>query len=304
MNDLAASRTALITSLMRARHTRLDPDPVLDDPWGDRLVPESAIAEIHGAALTRLSADERAAAGATPRAVIDEFVRKSSVYSNVILRSRYAEDALREAVARGITQYVLIGAGFDSFVLRRPDYARDLQIFELDHPATQGLKRRRIAENGVVLPDSVHFVAADLARESLGSALERSVFRANELTFFSWLGVTVYLTRDANLAALRGIATSAPSRSEVVFTYMDERAFDPAVQSEGFRQLLKSVAASGEPFLSGFDPGALGDDLRACGLALAQDLDGPQLVERYGLSDSPVFRSSTASHIALAVVDR
>jgi methyltransferase (TIGR00027 family) len=164
---------------MRAAHTRLDPHPLINDPWGDRLVPESARIEIEDAALLR-----------------------SRAYPNVITRTRYAEDALEAAVSRGIRQYVLIGAGFDSFALRRPAFSADLQIFEIDFPATQTLKIQRIKECGMSLPDSVHFIAADLSQESVAAALARSSFEPDRLTFFSWLGVTMYLTREANLATM------------------------------------------------------------------------------------------------------
>ena len=224
----AASRTAIATSLMRAAHTRLDPAPLIEDPWGEVLIPDAALT--------------------------DEALLRSRAYPNVITRTRYAEDALQAAVARGVRQYVLIGAGFDSFALRRPPFAADLQIFEIDFPPTQSLKLERITACGIALPDSVHFIAADLAEESVAAALARSPFQAGQLTFFSWLGVTMYLTRAANMATLKSIASCAPARSELVFTYFDERLFQ--ARSEAFRELEKKVAAIGEPFLSGFEPAA------------------------------------------------
>src|SRR4029077_1585779 len=106
---LAASRTAIATSLMRAAHTRLDPEPLIEDPWGDLLIPESARELIRSAALARLDGDARKKALASPHSILDESLLRSRAYPNVITRSRYAEDALRAAVARGIRQYVLIG---------------------------------------------------------------------------------------------------------------------------------------------------------------------------------------------------
>jgi len=95
----------------------------------------------------------------------------------------------------------LIGAGFDSFALRRPAFSKDVEIFEIDHPATQTLKLERIKECGIPLPRSVHFIAANLASESLEAVLDRSPFRRGEPAFFSWLGVMPFLTREANLAS-------------------------------------------------------------------------------------------------------
>jgi methyltransferase (TIGR00027 family) len=218
----------------------------------------------------------------------------------VITRSRYAEDALQAAVSKGVRQYVLIGAGFDSFSLRLPKFSGDLQIFEIDFPVTQELKIGRIAACGITLPETVHFIAADLSRESVAAALERSPFESNRLTFFSWLGVTMYLTRDANLATLRSIASCSPAGSEVVFTYLDQRVFQ--AQSESFRELEQRVAALGEPFLSGFRPAELAAILATCGLDLVEDLSGSEAAARYEWGGEHALGRSMFSHIALSRV--
>jgi methyltransferase (TIGR00027 family) len=301
MENLAASRTALATSLMRAAHTRLDPNPLINDPWGDRLVPESARDMFRKAALAGMDADALKRAMSSPDSIIDESLRRSRAYANVIIRTRFAEDALQLAVAQGVRQYVLIGAGFDSFALRRPVYAADLQIFEIDFPATQSLKLARISECGVTLPDSVHFIATDLSQETVGAALSRSPFRSQELTFFSWLGVTMYLTREANLATLKAIASCAPAGSELVFTYLDERLF--RAQSESFRDMEKRVAAMGEPFLSGFNPETLARELEDCGLLLLEDLHGSEVAAKYRRMGENDLGQSAFSHIALTRIN-
>jgi methyltransferase (TIGR00027 family) len=276
MDNSIASRTALSTSLMRALHTRADPHPLINDPWGDKLVPESVRLELDDAAL-----------------------RRSPAYENVVTRTRYAEDSLQAAVDRGVRQYVLIGAGFDSFVLRRPAYAAELDIFEVDHPATQGLKIKRINELGISLPESVHFIAADLSVESVAAALARSSFRSDQPAFFSWLGVTMYLSREANLATLKSIARCAHAGSELVFTYVDEKLLNS--NSEAFRALQERVTSMGEPFLSGFDPNTLAATVSACGLRLIEDLASDDVAKRYGRLESRSGRSNF-SHMALARV--
>lgn len=268
---------------MRAAHTRLDPHPLIEDPWGDRLVPEAV---------------KRALASSD--ANLDEALLRSRSYPNVIMRTRFAEDALKAAVDRGVRQYVLIGAGFDSFALRLPAFAANLQIFEIDFPATQRLKLERIAACGMAVPDSVHFIAADLSQESVAGALARSAFETNRLSFFSWLGVTMYLTREANLATFRSIASCSPAASEVVFTYLDEQVFQ--AQSESFRELEQRVAALGEPFLSGFHPAQLAANLGACGLDLVEDLDGSAAAARYDPRGERRLGQSMSSHMALARV--
>lgn len=300
MDEFKASRTALATSLMRAAHTRLDPNPLIDDPWGDRLVPDSARDLFRESALARMGLDAREKALASPESIVDESLLRSRAYANVVTRTRYAEDALQRAVAKGIAQYVLIGAGFDSFALRLPAFAANLKIFEIDFPATQGLKLQRIRECALSLPDSVHFIAADLSQESVQQALARSAYRSDRLTFFSWLGVTMYLTREANFATFKSIAACAPAGSELVFTYFDERLFH--LPSESFREMERRVASIGEPFLSGFNPAMLAQNLADCGLTLLEDLDGFGVAARYERTGEKSLGQSTFSHMALARV--
>jgi methyltransferase (TIGR00027 family) len=300
MENLAASRTALATSLMRAAHTRLDPNPLIEDPWGDRLVPEAARNLLRQAALSRLQGDALKTALDSPDSAFDQAMLQNRSYPNVVTRTRYAEDALKNAVEAGAEQYVLIGAGFDSFALRRPLFADALQIFEIDFPATQFLKIERIASCGVSLPDSVHFVAADLARVSVAEALARASFDPSKLTFFSWLGVTMYLTREANIATLTSLASCSPAGSAVVFTYLDEALFQ--AQPDSFRELQARVASIGEPFLSGFNPPSLAAILAGCGLSLIEDLDGDGIARRYDSDGAHGLGQSAFSHIALARV--
>lgn len=303
MNPLDASRTALATSLMRALHSRHDPAPLLDDDWGDRLVPDTVRAALCQRVLDRMPSTVRAKAAATPGAILEQSLRANAAYAAVITRARYAEDALKAAVERGVTQYVVVGAGFDSFAYRRPSWAADLTVFEIDHPATQTMKRQRLAECGVDVSASVEFISADLSAEPLGSALARSSFQPTRSTFFSWLGVTIYLTEEANLSALRAIALCAPAGSELVFDYADQRVLDPgALATEAFRKLKTEVSSAGEAFLSGFDPGLLGEQLRAAGLLLLEDLNGDQAVARYDASGANGLRSAAAAHIAHARV--
>ena len=298
----AASRTAMATSLMRALHSRSDASPLLDDPWGDRLIPNSERDRMSQRILTRMNSEARARALLTPDSILDEFLRTNAAYPGVVIRSRYAEDALRQAADRGVRQYVLIGAGFDSFALRRPAFSDVLDIFEIDHPATQLMKIERIKECGVSLPESVHFIAADLVKEDLATALTRSSFQRNEAAFFSLLGVTVYLTREANLATLRAVVTCGSEGSELVFTYVDQREFAPGGSRSPHNQNARAVATMGEPYVSGFDPKEIAKDLADVGLELVEDLDGNAMSERYSGTSANVLQPPASLHIVRARV--
>jgi len=278
---------------MRAIHARCDPAPILYDSWGDQLVPATLL-------LAALNRDNNAMPDATLAGIVDDYLRASPAYTNVIARSRYTEDALGAAVDRGVRQYVLIGAGFDSYALRRPVQARDVQVFEVDHPATQTLKKRRIAQCGISLAAGVHFVAADLAREALDAVLLRTSFDSSAPAFFSWLGVTMYMTREANMAALESIAACGAPGSELVFSYIDQKMFEPggSATADMFGEMEQTVKSLGEPWVSGFHPAALGDDIRALGLDLEEDLDEFALVARYDPAGVNRLKPTHRSHIA------
>jgi methyltransferase (TIGR00027 family) len=247
-----------------------------------------------------MDSEARAAALLAPGAILDDFFLTNAAYPGVVIRSRYTEDALREATNRGTRQYVLIGAGFDSFALRRPGFSEALEIFEIDHPATQAFKIQRIRDCGISLPSSVHFVAADLATEDLTAALARSSLRKDEPAFFSWLGVTVYLTREANLATLRAVANAGAPGSELVFTYVDQIEFASGGSRSAGDANAKAVAMMGEPYRSGFDPKEIANDLMHVGLELIEDLDGQKMSERYGRTGADALKPSRSMHIVRA----
>ncbi|TRZ98813.1 MAG: class I SAM-dependent methyltransferase [Rhodocyclaceae bacterium] len=300
MNELKSTLTALGTSLMRAIHTRLDPEPLINDPWGDQLVAEDAREVFRKRAIERLGASYVAGPNEHSDAILDLSIPRNAAYPEVIVRTRFTEDALHRAVISGVTQYVIIGAGFDSFVLRRPEFARSVVVYEIDQSRTQASKLKRFAECGLTPMDPVHFVAANFNEENLPTALARAPFKSGDKTFFSWLGVTMYLSREVNLSALRSIVSCAPPGSELVFTYFDEKAIFSDAVSEPFRSLRNWVSRIGEPWLSGFDPGNLADDLHQVGLDLIEDLDGNQMLERYGRDGSYGWSLDGLFHIAHA----
>ena len=279
----SASRTAMSAALMRAVHARLDHPVLIDDPWGDRLVFDAE----REAMLARLGAED-----------LDTALRSHPAYGAVILRARYAEDALAGAVARGVRQYVLVGAGMDSFALRRPPFAQDLQIFEVDHPATQVFKIGRLEACGISPPQGVHLVAADLGETAIDAALASSSFRPDRPSFFSWLGVTIYLSRAANLATIGAIAACAPAGSEIVFDYVDQGVLDSASEHGPAGRARDQVASAGEPWISGFDPNQLRDDLRGKGLELIENLGPEDLRASYCAGRTDGLAPSRGAYIA------
>jgi len=301
MDQARASITALGAALMRAVYSRTSASPLIADPWGDRLVLNQERDLVLKVVLNGLSQQDRERCEnlESLNTMLDCALQAHPGYGWAVLRTRYAEDALQVAVERGTRQYVIMGAGLDSFALRQPSFAQDVDVFEIDHPATQDLKRQRLNHCGVPVPDRLHFIPADLSREQVGAVLMRSPFRSTDPAFFSWLGVTQYLTREANLDTLRSIAACAAAESELVFTYVEQAALDSGGASSRVARLQGAFAAAREPWLSGFDPFELAEDLAAVGLILIEDLDGQAAKSRYQADDlNPIG----PSHIARATI--
>jgi methyltransferase (TIGR00027 family) len=196
----------------------------------------------------------------------------------VVARSVIAEGALKRGVEqRGVTQLVVLGAGLDTFAYRNP--YEGLCVFEVDHPATQAWKRRRLDEAGIAIPDSLTYAPVDFERENLTDQLAAAGLDPAKRTFFTWLGVVPYLTKDAIAATLTQIAAH-PGGAEVVFDYSEPReAIDPELRAH-YAERAARVAAIGEPFLSFFDPAELHEQLRSHGFTEIDDLDVPGIVAR------------------------
>lgn len=246
-SDSSHSKTAWRVATRRAAHQILDVPPVFPDPLALRIV-----------------------GGDTGREASPDLRLFLAV------RSRFAEDELAKAVARGVSQYVLLGAGLDTFAYRNP--YPNLKVFEVDHPATQAFKRERLAEAGIAIPDSMHFAPVDFERQTLDSA----GLRTNEVTFFSWLGVVPYLTREAFETTMRFIA-AMPRGSAVVFDYPIPRSMMSPLGQMAFDRLAARVAAAGEPFQLSFDPAELAEYLDGLGFNDREDLDRAAINARYGL---------------------
>lgn len=287
---------------MRAIHTRWDRPVLIDDAWGDRLVTDEEREALTEAAMELLApADREQLQRVGPDERLAKVLRAHPSYATVIIRQRYLEDALAQAVTRGLGQYVIVGAGMDSYALRRPAFAQDLAVFELDHPATQEVKRRRLAHHGLDPGANTHYVAADLRVEGLDQALGRVPFDRATPAFFSWLGVTPYLTRETNVATLRSIATSGAAGSEIVFNYLDQGTFDSSTTGDE-ATLRKFFASLGEPWVSGFHPAQLAGDLNAVGLQLIENFGRDDLRDRYCAGREDGLEPFAGEYLALAQV--
>ena len=214
----------------------------------------------------------------------------------IAMRSRFAEDSAREAIADGVRQILVLGAGLDTFAYRL-EPTREMRVFELDHPATQGEKRRRLAEAQIPEPGHVAYVAHDFERGSMTAALEAAGLDPKTRTFVIWLGVTPYLTAEAVYATLGELARWTGG-AEVVFDYANPPDRIKGAETRSYHeQMAERVAASGEPFRGYFDSDELHARARDLGFSEIEDLDRAALVQRY-LPDLPVApRPGPGGHV-------
>jgi len=282
MKEGQASRTAARVAERRAAHQVLDPPPVLVDPLALRIIDPEVSKRIlsHPQEFndSRLAPYLRAA---------------------FAVRSRFAEDELARAVGRGVSQYVVLGAGFDTFGYRNP-FAH-LSIFEVDHPATQEVKRNRLELAGITIPPTMTFVPVDFARQPLPERLAAAGFDGNAPAFFSWLGVVPYLEREAIAETLRFIA-SLPRGTMVVFDYGAPRDSLSFLGRMVFDRMAERVAAAGEPWKTFFAPEELMRLLRSAGFSAADDHGPEELNVRYFAGRQDGLRVGEMAHIATAVV--
>lgn len=277
------SRTALRVAMRRAAHQLLDSPPVLEDPIAIRILgPE-------------LEAQIRANPARSEASLYDSYLR-----AFLAARSRFAEEHLAAARAAGLGQYVILGAGLDTFAYRQPPGDRPLAIWEVDYPATQAWKRDLLAAAGIAIPANVEFVPVDFEHDTLSHALAAAGLHASAGTVFSWLGVTPYLTRDAIDTTLGYIASVAGTSGGVAFDYALERSQLSWLQRRVFDHVAARVAAAGEPWRTAFEPAALARDLQSMGFSVIEDAAPDVLNARYFSGRTDGLRLGGMAHMMWA----
>ncbi|UFJ41366.1 class I SAM-dependent methyltransferase [Brevibacillus humidisoli] len=302
MNESQVSLTAIMTAYLRAHHAIGDTPKIFDDFLAHRLIPEERRALIEqGFSQAQqmnvpASSIQNADQTTNPNALLS-FLQSIGL-PNVLSRSRYTEDNLEQAVKQGVEQYVILGAGLDTFAFRRPDLLSKIRVFEVDHPATQAFKRDRLAELKWDIPANLHFVPVDFTQESLADALKRTPYDEQLKSFFSWLGVTMYLTSDEVFATLRSITDIACAGSSVIYDY-----FLPEEGTPHMKEIREELRKIGEPMKTTFDPSTLASELERIGLRLQENLSPSDIQERYFQGRTDGYHANENVCLAWAVVE-
>ncbi len=261
MREGEASNTALRVAAQRAAHHLFDVPLVFEDSL--------ALPILGSAEATKLRTG--AAESRTPFAL--------AFRAAIVARSRFCDDLVKAAVARGIRQVVLLGAGLDTLAYRNV-LGADVRVFEIDHPATQAWKRQMLDAAGIAEPPSVTFVPIDFETTLLADGLRSGGVDPRRPAFFSWLGVVYYLPPETVLETLWYVGSLAPG-SEIVFDYFEPAQRYSAGERPGFNTLGAQVTAGGEPWKSEFEPSGMAAALRSAGFGTVEDIDSPAMAARY-----------------------
>jgi methyltransferase (TIGR00027 family) len=271
MEQAIPSNTALRVALRRAAHQMHDSPIVFDDP-----IAVAVLGPGYSEELQR-----------TPTRLDRPF--SIGLRAFLVARSRYAEDNLKRAVENGVDQYVLLGAGLDTFAYRNP-YAQ-LRVFEVDHPATQQWKRELLLCNNIPVPESIRYTPVDFERHSLSAQLRDAGFNHRAPAFFAWLGVVPYLTLEAFRATLNYVSDSA-SGTGLTLDYGQPRSVLPLHEQLAHDSLASRVEKAGEPFRLFFTPDEIGGELSR--FHRLEDLGRAEINARYfsGRADQLTIRGS------------
>ena len=277
---LKPDSTAVRVALWRAQHVQIDPPPhVLEDEIGLKLVAPSSgwrnRLDMKGAAVTRYRA-------------------------SVVIRARFVEDLVTEQLTHGVGQYIILGAGLDTFAQRRPEIASRLQIFEIDQPGTQEWKRQRLIELGYGIAQNLHMVPVDFEVDDAWlDHLAAAGFNRSQPAVVASTGVSMYLTKEAIETTLQQVATFAPG-STFAMTFL--LPAETATRTKPVaRPAKKEVRSSRKPFISFFTPEEMLAIARKAGFREARHLSGTALTERY-FPDHPSGLPSSSAEEMLIVM--
>ncbi|MEO5841838.1 MAG: class I SAM-dependent methyltransferase [Acidimicrobiales bacterium] len=254
-------------AVRRAVHVRYERPPVLDDDWALRLIDRKSRLLVRVPPLYR-------------KYLAPQQLRSKSLFAYSISNLRLAEELVEQGVASGRNQYLLLGAGLDSFGVRRDDLADRLRVYELDHPVAQAVKRQRIMRARGSVPAHLELVPIDFETTTIAEALAASGHDAGQPSTVSWLNTIAYLTVDATTASLRGLGQVSAPDSRLIFNYPPNTPASPDGEAD-LAAVRASVARKGEPFRSAYDPHDMERHVADAGFVVEQHLTETDLDQRF-----------------------
>ncbi|MEH6942209.1 class I SAM-dependent methyltransferase [Bacillus sp. JJ722] len=304
MENKKESLTALVSSFARGYHATHSTNPVFNDTLAYSLIKDdeqkliainwaNAYEFFHPNPDTQLTKTEKLS-----------WVMNTQCIPQLVSRARYAEDQLSAAIQRGIKQYVILGAGLDTFAYRQSDLPKDFTIYEVDHPTTQIFKQRRLKEMGISIPENTKFIPVDFNTHLLQQELLKNGFNNHEYSYFSILGVVMYLNKADFFRMLSAISVIAPNGSSVVFDYLDDNALLDKYASDKMIKMRQITAATGEQIVTSFDPLTLDLELQDYHMLLFENLSPEQINEMYFTNRDDDIQAFEHFHFAHLTVNK
>jgi methyltransferase (TIGR00027 family) len=302
MENNQNSMTALVSAFGRAYHNKNDSPVIFRDSVARWLMTDNEYKRVSGYMAGGLSffAPEKTEELKDPAEAL-RYVVQTQIAPTPLARAHYCEDMLENAIRLGAKQYVILGAGMDTYAYRT-ESSGNIRIFEVDRSRTQDFKKRKIADAGIAAPDNLRYIPADFTKDDLAAALANVGFDTTARSFFSLLGVSYYLTKEHLQILLTTIAALIPQGSGIVFDYADENLFTSEVKR--VKNMVAMAEASGEPMKSCFSYAELEKLLEEAGWLIYEHLSPTEIEIRYFADRSDYLHAFEHISYVLAVTGK
>lgn len=274
------SITALMSAYGRAFHMENEQIPIFADTKARELMTDEEYAMMGKHILDGIDffAPDRKDAFKDDKEALRYLVH-TQIAPTPLARAKFCEESLRTAMLTGTVQYVILGAGMDTFAFREADFMEKYDVFEVDHPLTQSDKLKRVTRAGLKIPEKLHYVPVDFSKDDLKARLIDAGFNPAEKSFFSWLGVSYYLTGKEIESMLETVASLSAEGSSLVFDYADEGLFSSGIRR--VQNMIAMAAAGGEPMKSCFEEMEIEKLLEKHGFLIYELLTVQDIQKRY-----------------------
>lgn len=282
MENNNSSMTALVCLFARAYHSLYDSPKIFNDYLARQFLTDEEFLQISEHMANGLSffCPGDTHKFSTKQEAL-KWVVQTQLAATTLARARYCEEILKNEIQSGIRQYVILGAGMDTFAFRNTEILKKIDVFEVDYPATQQFKIDRIKVLNWKIPERLHFIPIDFNTDDLKIKIKQSSYNSSGRTFFSWLGVVYYLSKEDILQMLKIISSIATKGSLIVFDYADENLFNKDTSSKRIQNMVSMVKTAGEPMKSSYSYSEIETVLEQAGFRIHEHLSPEKIEKRY-----------------------
>ncbi|MUK88296.1 SAM-dependent methyltransferase [Ornithinibacillus sp. L9] len=302
MKQNESSLTSLVSAFGRAYHSKYDTPKIFDDYIAHNLISQEEFSSISKNMINGINFFNRDIGQRfkDDSEEILKWITQVQLSPTPLARSAYCENVLLNEVKLGVKQYVILGAGLDTFCFRHPELKKRLNIFEIDYPATQAFKKKKLNDANFNIPNNLHFVSKDFTTKfSLQDLVDEGF--DNKKTFFSLLGVSYYLTKEEITGLINHLFANVPSGSSIVLDYADEKLFEEKGLSNRVENMVKMASASGEPMKSNFTYNEIENMLERSGLLIYEHLSPTKINELFFSNRTDYLSAFETIHFIHAV---